>query len=122
MEYEKMTQEQARSYFMNLPKDIYAERMVWFGAWREYREVSEKLSKIEERISLEILKQVDENGKKLYPNDALRKEAVQLRLNQMPEHANLKKRVEVLEVEMAGSQIRSDYLKNQFDILKVVGV
>jgi hypothetical protein len=114
--------ENEKEFFMDLPKGIYSERMVWFGAWKEYREVSEKVKVIEEKLALEILKQIDENGKKLYPNEALRKEAVQLRLNQMPEHANLKKRCEVLEVEMAGSQIRSDYLKNKFDMLKVVGV
>ena len=114
--------ENEKEFFISLPKDIYAERNVWFGAWKEYREVSEKVKNIEEKLAIEILKQIDENGKKLYTNDLLRKEALLLRLNQMPEHANLKKRCEVLEVLMAGSQIRSDYLKNQFDMLKVVGV
>jgi len=115
MEYEK-------EFFMKLPKDIYAERNVWFGAWKEYKRISEEAKNIEEKIALEILKQIDENGKKLYPNDLLRKEATQSRLNQMQNYINLKKRCEQLEIDMAGSQIRSDFLKNQFDMLKVVGL
>ena len=112
---------QTKEIYVSLPAKIKDERVKQLFLLEEYLEVAEKVKKLTESQYLEVLKHVDEKGKKLYPNDALRKEATQARLEEKPEYSNLKTRESNLEIDMKKADIEIEFLRNQFRMLEASG-
>ena len=112
----------SKEYFVALPAKIKQEEETALSDFEEYKEISEKLRKLYEDKYIEVLTQLDENGKKLYPNDTLRKDAVMNFLEQLPQYANLKTREQHLEIDIKHSEINSRYLVRMFEMIKHTGL
>jgi len=112
----------SKEYFVALPAKIKQEEETALSDFEEYKEISEKLRKLYEDKYIEVLTQLDENGKKLYPNDTLRKDAVMNFLEQTPQYTNLKTREQYLEVSIKRSEINTRYLARMFEMIKHSGL
>lgn len=121
-EFDSIEKVNNKSYFLSLPAQIRQQQERALVFLKEYKEVAKKAKDMYESQYLEVLKQIDENGKKLYSNDTLRKDATMSKLEATNEWATLKEREEFLEIEMKKLDIEVGYLIRMFEAIKYLGL
>jgi hypothetical protein len=83
----------------------------------ERRELYDKISVMEARYILDIAKETDEHGKRIYSNQKMRDAAFIIRLSENTEHQRLRDIINGLDTEIGNAFIELARLQNRKMIL-----
>jgi len=105
--------EKIKERLVELPAKIYDKEQVLFKEVQHYEELLVRHKLLDLNTFKAVLVETNEEGKKVFTNDTLRKEEVERRLGEHSEYKSIKEELTNLKVKIEELKLAISFMKRQ---------